>query len=244
MNNISSLKAGLYIRRLPALLVMVAMLGTAIAAYALTLPRQGDVALPDLEVLVPKHFGEWSETPSLQLQASLATQNREATNRDQPYDAVLLRNYVSRDGALIMLAVAYSGEQRQDVKIHRPEVCYPAQGFQLLQQRDFVLPVAGLSAPISGVQLLARNRQRLEAVSYWIRIGNAYPHNGWAMRAEILRAGISGQLSDGILVRVSSLIDDESQAPAAYAQQQRFLADLVPAVTPRAPGLLVAVPAG
>lgn len=234
---------GLRIRLRPALAVMTIMLLAALAAQALTPLRAAPAATPELDTVVPKHFGRWNEIASPYVQAALATPTPGTTTRDQPYDAILMRGYAADDGARIMLALAYAGEQRQDIKIHRPEVCYPAQGFDLLQQRAVTFPV-GAAAPIPGTRLLVRNRQRLEAVSYWIRTGDAFPRGAWAMRARIFRDGIAGRISDGMLVRVSSVIDDESQAAAAYAQQQNFLASLVQVTTARAPGLLVPVRMG
>jgi EpsI family protein len=232
---------GLNIPLRPAVLVFVAMLFAAIAAYVLTPQRSVQAATPDLETLVPTSFGNWKEIPSPYVQVSLATHNPEAPSRDQPYDAVLMRTYATAAGSNIMLALAYAGEQRQDIKIHRPEVCYPAQGFEVIEQQAAAFPIVGSALPVSGTRLLVRNRQRLEAVSYWIRVGEAFPRSAWAMRAQIFRAGLAGQVSDGILVRASSLIDDPSQAAAAYAEQQRFLSGLVPEVAAHAPGLMVPV---
>lgn len=234
--------AALHIPLGPAAAVLAAMLFAALAAHALTPQRAGPLATPDMAAAVPQRFADWKEIPSPYVQAALAAPNRETPTRDRPYDAILMRGYGGGDGTRIMLALAYAGEQRQDVKIHRPEVCYRAQGFELLRQRAVVLDIVGL--PIAGTQLLVRNRHRLEAVSYWIRIGDAFPRGVWAMRAQIFRDGIAGRISDGILVRASSVIDDESQAAAAYAQQQRFLSDLVPAVAAQAPGLLAPPRAG
>ena len=223
-----TLRAALRIRLRPALAVMTAMLCAAGAAHALT-PQQNLVAMPDLEAALPARFGEWRQVESPYMQVALST-----PSRDQPYDAVLMRSYEGRDGSRIMLALAYAAEQRQDVKIHRPEVCYPAQGFSIVEQHN-------VTTPVPGMQLLVRNRQRFDAVSYWIRIGDGFPRGVWAMRAKILRDGLAGRVNDGVLVRASSLISDPSQAAAAYAQQQRFLADLVKVVAARAPGLLVPV---
>mgnify|MGYP003340463721 CR=1 FL=1 len=55
------------------------------------------------------------------------------TDTEQPYDQTLMRTYANSHGEQIMLALAWGERQRQDVKVHRPEVCYPAQGFAIRQ---------------------------------------------------------------------------------------------------------------
>ncbi len=55
-------------------------------------------------------------------------------NMDRPYDDVLMRAYGNSQGDIVLLAVAYGRNQRQEVKIHRPDVCYTAQGFQLVER--------------------------------------------------------------------------------------------------------------
>ncbi len=38
-----------------------------------------------------------------------------------------LRSYVNANGDVVMLALAYGRHQRQEIKIHRPELCYTSQ---------------------------------------------------------------------------------------------------------------------
>jgi len=60
------------------------------------------------------------------------------------------------------------------------------------------------------------------------------------MRMQILRDGLNGQVADGILVRASTVTQGTADAAAAYATQDRFLAQLVAAVKPGAPALVAA----
>lgn len=99
------------------------------------LARRPDAATQiDLNALVPKEFGEWREVRSAFVQVDLTPRrDGEEAERttDSPYDQTVIRTYVRRAGATVMLALAYGSKQRQDVKIHRPELCYVAQGFQV-----------------------------------------------------------------------------------------------------------------
>jgi EpsI family protein len=74
---------------------------------------------------------------------------------------------------------------------------------------------------------LLRNQNRSEAVTYWIRIGDEYPIGGIAQRMKILRDGLKGKVVDGILVRASTVLGDETESSPAYGQHEKFLADLL-----------------
>jgi EpsI family protein len=163
---------------------------------------------------------------------------------EKPYEATLMRTYVNGAGQRVMLALAYARRQSQDIRIHRPEVCYEAQGFQILamQPADFRLG-RGADA-ITGVRILARNRDRFEAVSYWIRVGGQFPRGAFETRWNTFRQGLSGHIPDGLLVRVSSIDSSANGSEAAYQVQERFLADLVNALPPVAARLLVAESSG
>ena len=56
------------------------------------------------------------------------------TDPEAPYDDVLMRSYTNAHGEVVMLALAYGRHQRQEIKIHRPELCYTSQGYAVLQE--------------------------------------------------------------------------------------------------------------
>jgi len=191
---------------------------------------------------LPPSFGDWREVQGV-AQAELATADDGGKSIDQPYDDVLMRTYVNSAGVQMMVALATSREQRQDVKIHLPEVCYPAQGYKVLNMTPTTFAVGPGGSTVPGKHLLTEGQNRLEAVSYWVRISDSYPQGGLAMRMKIFRDGLAGKLADGILVRASMVVRNESEAAQAYATQQKFLAEMVRVVDARAPALVAAAPA-
>ena len=210
-------------------LAMIAAVAAAIALAHFMTPgvvRGRDTA--PLAPSIPTSFGDWREVQGV-AQADLSTTDEGTRSLEQPYDDVLMRTYVNRDGAQMMLALAYAKEQRQDVKLHLPEICYPAQGYKVLAIQPASLDVQPGKAPILGKHMIASGNSRTEAVSYWVRIGDAYPQGGLSMRMKILRDGLAGKVADGILVRASMTLRDESEAGAAYALEQQFLTQLVAA---------------
>jgi EpsI family protein len=125
-----------------------------------------------------------------------------------------------------MLALAYGREQRQEVKIHRPELCYVSQGFAVKGKSTEMVEI-GQGAPVPVHRLLTGNEARLEPVTYWIRIGDRLVDNAWESRAAIFMDGLQGKIPDGILVRVSTVVKAGADVPAAYAVQEAFLKDLL-----------------
>lgn len=228
-----------------SLAVFLLMLLAAAAAWMLT-PRappvpSGADPLPRLEVAVPLVIGEWQLVPSLQEQVDLAVDGDGERLISQPYDQTLLRTYQNARGEQILLAVAYTRQQSQEVKVHRPEVCYTAVGFEVLSlapTRLMNVAAAG-TPPVDGMRMVARSVHHTEAVSYWIRMGSIYSQNAVDTRLHLLAEGLQGRLRDGALVRASRVIADPAEAPATYPQVEGFLAAFAAALTPEARALLL-----
>lgn len=175
-----------------------------------------------LEAAVPKSFGEWTELPDQSTQV-VNPQTKELL--DKLYSQILTRTYVNKDGYRIMLSMAYGDDQRGGLQAHRPEVCYPAQGFTLTKTEDGALPTAFGNIEVRRLttSLGARN----EPVTYWLTVGDQVIRNQLDKRMAQIRLGLTGQIPDGLLFRVSSIDKD---AGRAFAMQQKFAADLMTAV--------------
>ena len=203
-----------------------------------------DPPAASLETLIPRSFSDWHE---IDQGPTAVDPSREREGADptinNPYDEVLLRSYANAEGAIVQLALAYGRRQRQEVKIHRPELCYTAQGFQIRRVGRAQFPVTG--APdrhIDGAHMLAEAPGRVEAVSYWIRVGKFYSDSAWAIRYHIFEEGLKGRVDDGILVRASQIVSgSQSDLAASYALQNAFLTALVASLPESARRLLVEI---
>jgi EpsI family protein len=216
----------------------LAMIATAIGVQWLQpelLPAAGRATLAQS---IPVQFGDWQEVPFTGDQIDPGKGTADEPNMDRPYDDLLMRAYGNSRGDVVLLAVAYGRNQRQEVKIHRPDVCYTAQGFQLVERSPVSLPVSG--AAIHGMRMLVKAPGRTEAVSYWIRIGEVFTENAWSIRYHIFKQGLAGKAVDGVLVRASRIEQGSGPASGArYAVQEQFLGDLVRALPPQARRLLL-----
>ena len=191
---------------------------------------------PDLTTTLPKAVGDWRAIETALVHVQLTT----GTSTDQPYDQSVMRSYTDGHANVIHIAVAWGRQQRQEVKIHRPELCYPAQGFQVLKLQDTTFPIADAAgSPITGKRMITKDRSgQIEAVSYWIRIGGVYSDSAWQTRKHIFTEGLAGRIPDGVLVRVSQRVPTASNMDEVFQRQEAFAAQLVQASEPRTRDLL------
>lgn len=200
------------------------MLGTAVAAWALTpqtlmSDQRAKVTLADL---IPTAFGDWKELP----QSGRQIVNPQQTAiLDEIYSETLSRVYVNTSGATIMLSLAYGANQSRDLQIHRPEVCYSAQGFQILGTEKTNIATSVGSVP--AMHVVAKLGQRNEPITYWVRIGEKVVRGNLEQGFARLGYGLGGVVADGILFRVSSISADNDKA---YATQKQFIDDLLNSV--------------
>jgi len=207
-------------------LITAVLVVASFAAAALT-PRT-EVALgPQLAERIPERFGDWTAEPlsvdPVVLVPGAALEP--AAAQTSSYDDVLMRTYRRGDGARVMAAFAYGRRQTQELKIHRPELCYHAQGFDVssLGARAVRLD---RDRSVESLALLTRNRARIEVVTYWIRVGERVAQGPWDIRWTIFSAGLRGRVPDGLLVRASSIAESAQGAEHELAVQHEFLADL------------------
>jgi EpsI family protein len=209
---------------LRTVLIGICMLAAAGLAYAMKPTRM--VAGADtvqLESAIPRQFGAWTE----QKQQIQIVDPRQQETIDRIYSQVLMRSYVNGEGVRVMLSIAYGDNQEDDLQVHRPEVCYPAQGAQLLSTVNASLPTQWGEIPIR--RLTTQFGPRHEPVTYWVMVGDRAIIGSLQGKLAQLRYGFRGQIPDGMLVRAST-IDPEDERAAA--QQARFLQDLLAAVPP------------
>ena len=64
---------------------------------------------------------------------------------------------------------------------------------------------------------------RYEPITYWMVMGSKVVTNGVERKLEKLRYALTGNIPDGMLVRVSSLNRDEA---VAFKRQEAFIKDL------------------
>lgn len=181
---------------------------------------------------IPETFEGWVRVPSHTIAIDLYQKADGERTTDNPYDDTFIQSYRNANGHVIELAIAYGALQRQEVKIHRPDLCYYAQGYEVesLLPQQFALPT--VSQTIAGQQMRVNSGDQQQLVSYWMRIGDLFSQSAWQTRLFLIKQGLQGKVPDGVLVRVSSIIEAGSSTDhkTLARQQQAFLSDLLNAV--------------
>jgi EpsI family protein len=213
-------RSDFYLRR-RAVLVGGLMASAAVAGEvlkpkpAITRPDQ----MPDLDKIVPQAFGSWMLDRSV---IPLEVPADVANTLNAIYDKTLSRTYVNRDGQRVMLSLAYGANQSRALQLHKPEVCYTAQGFRVSQLNPGVMHLGGTDLPV--MRLVGQLGNRVEPITYWMRIGNDVVR-GWLEQNRVrLAYGLRGQIPDGLLFRVSMISGDLT---ASYQVQDLFVSTLL-----------------
>lgn len=225
--------------RVKALLALLMMVAAFVAGEAWRpTKRLSDLqARVDLETMFPKAFGDWAVDTRQPVQ--LVSPDTQAL-LDRLYNQVLTRTYVNqRNGQRIMLSVAYGGDQSDGTRAHRPEVCYPAQGFEVLANHESRLQAAGQAIRVR--QLVARQGGRIEPISYWVTVGDRIALGPGEQKLAQLRFGIAGYVADGMLVRISNIDRD---AEKSWALHQDFFGGMTQAMAPPVLARVIGVPGG
>ena len=205
----------------------IAMLLTAWAAVAMKptvkIADQGEKV--NLEVMIPKQFGDWQIDPTI---VPIQVSEERKILLKKLYNQTLSRTYYNAQGQRVMLSIAYGGDQSDSMQVHKPEVCYQAQGFDVLKITASEMLTEYGKIPIK--RLLAVQGRRNEPITYWFTVGNSVATSGLDFKLRQLRYGLTGKIPDGLLFRVSTIDPNESQA---YAVQDAFVHDLLKVISPK-----------
>lgn len=227
------------IQRFQIILACLAVLSSAVAAEAM-IPRTLMVRTADsldLEKIIPRRFAEWTLVPDIRL----VEPPEQAAFSHWLYNQQIARGYADSDGHVVMLLIAYGSRQNDRLELHRPEVCYAAQGFRVSRPTAASLAYSEQAPPISLKRLVAQREARFEPVTYWMRIGNDVATGVVEQQLLKVNYGLRGLVPDGALIRISTTGLPER---AAFEIESKFIQDLLQSVDPATRKFLVGDPAG
>lgn len=219
----------LTMRRRLAVSVVASVLMVAAAAGAMSLKsttnQESKGITFDLHTAIPNRIGNWEFASN---EGFVIADPQARRLADQIYSQLIARTYVNANtGDRIMLSIAYGKEQRDTRQIHLPEVCYPAQGFQIVSKDKSVVKTE--LGDIDVQRLVAASHERIEPITYWITVGNRIVNGDINTKIEQLRHRRRGEIPDGVIFRVSSIARDSDQE---FQLQARFVQEFVRSVSP------------
>lgn len=177
----------------------------------------------DLKTMIPKQFADWKVDESI---VPLLVDPKQEALLNKIYNQTLSRTYVNAQGEHIMLSIAYGSDQSKSMQVHKPEVCYPAQGFEILKLVTGMFDTGFGNIPVK--RLLAVQGNRVEPIIYWITVGDTVAVNSLKWKLAQLKYGLTGEVADGLIFRVSSLGNEVT----AYPIQEDFIRILLKALSP------------
>ena len=179
----------------------------------------------NLNILIPTQFSTWHQLPELD---RIIITPKIQTKLKTLYQQNLSRTYINSKGDQIMLTIAYGHDQRDGIQVHKPEACYPAQGFQILEDATGFLSLTNEGKKIPVKRLVAIQGARTEPITYWITMGDTVALSTLNAKITQLKYGLTGEIPDGLLFRVSSI--DQNSAHA-FQLQSDFVNDLFNTLT-------------
>jgi EpsI family protein len=185
----------------------------------------------DLEQIVPKQFGNWKlDETIVPIQVNPEVQEK----LNKIYSQTLARTYVNDKGVRVMLSIAYGSDQSDGMQLHRPEACYPAQGFEIVDKTRGVIEVEKRQVPYK--RLLTRQGERVEPLTYWVVIGDEATRGDSDRKFARILLGLTGKIADGVLVRVSSI---NKNVADAYETQEAFIKSLASSLDERSQNIIL-----
>lgn len=182
--------------------------GTALSYFNTPRALASPISEARFQDLIPAKVGGWASRKSAELVVPA-----EDEGQDKLYENLETRIYEGYGLPAMMLLIAYSSVQRNDVQVHRPEVCYPAAGFPILWTKPASIDAG--NRKLLGRELLADRGGLNERIIYWVRVGDEFPI-GWAeQRLTMALSNARGVTPDGVLFRVSTIEDDTERAASA-----------------------------
>lgn len=205
--------------------VGLAMLAAVGLAAALTpnqkMADQGPAV--DLEAIIPSQFGDWRQEQAID---SLVLSPQVQSLMGKIYNQILTRNYINEKGRRIMLSITYGGTQNTEMQVHRPEMCYPAQGFMLGAVTKDVIDIDGNKLPV--MKLVASQGLRVEPIMYWVMIGESAVRGGLDQSLARVKYGLTRTIPYGILIRVSTISPNEAES---YEMEEAFIRTMLSAMS-------------
>jgi EpsI family protein len=178
------------------------------------------------EAILPTEFGDWKEEKSMA--AAVVNPSVESALK-AIYTETVSRTYINGDGYRIMLSVAYGANQSDGLQVHYPEICYPAQGFEVTSNHSGTLATAGGVIPVKRLET-DLSGERYEPVTYWTTVGDIVAMGNINRKMAEMRYRLAGEIPDGLLFRVSSV---DTDAPRAFVQHAAFVNAMLQAIPAR-----------
>lgn len=174
-----------------------------------------------LEKTIPSKLGEWEQIKSVD---NIIQSPEEKGYISKIYSQVINRKYTNNKNDIVMLSVAYSPDQTDNSgrQSHKPEICYPAQGFKISDTNNTIINTG--NGKIIGRHLIAQQGNRSETIVYWTMIGQYSVISQKDVKIAQIKYGFDRIIPDGLIFRVS-VIDSDNEVALKKIEDFLFYLD-------------------
>ena len=193
-------------------LVVIAILFVACLFVIKIEQAKGKVSSTDYLSQIPLNVGQW--------------QGQDIGVSNDVYEIletkdVIIRQYFDKDGDSVVLAVVYSGKNRDS--FHPPEYCYLGDGVQLLDKGKEDIFLTDSSYIRSNKLVMQASGDTIKAW-YWYSSRDRFFDNYYFQQVYFLLDALLGKTVKGALIRVS--VQGDSQAMEGKAKS--FIKEVIP----------------
>lgn len=188
--------------------VFALMLITSISGYVL---KPTDLLVNhnhkvELANAIPNAFGDWQLIKDTR-QTIIEPEQEALINK--LYSQTYSQTFVNKSsGERVMLSLAYGETQTDGKEVHKPDICYPAQGFSISDINKTDLPIEDGKQKIHANQLVARMNNRVEPIIYWTTLGTHTYNTRLQKKSIEFKYALKNMIPDGMLFRVSIIDSD------------------------------------
>lgn len=215
-------------KQISALVVMVLLLSSQFLVAEWVIPQKEwyrYIGEPDYEALMPDQFGDWVRLNDDYTRVTVSPEIEQKVN--ELYTSTVTRIYQNdKTQNVIMVSLAYGSDQMFPNQVHRPDACYPSQGFKITDKSSGELAYESSQLPVS--KLVAKRQFRTENVMYWIRLGNGVVNSTMDLHYNRIYLAAHGYRADGLLFRVSEISNDTT---TSFDIQSNFVDDFLDALS-------------
>ena len=172
--------------------------------------------LPNYVETLPYILGDWEGRDVPIDDHAFTILNRDA-------DAWIVREY-TKGTARVILSLVTTVDQRKLFRVHIPDICLPAQGWEVKERVAQPLHL-NQSQPIMATSLLAEKDRRTSQVVYWFTSNNRVIESKILHRLLMVWDGVVGQRTPGTLIELTSPLMGQNRK--AVLQTQEEFAQLV-----------------
>jgi len=145
-------------------------------------------------------------------------------------DDYLNTTYFSPEGAVpVQIFSVFYNDQTRGSAIHSPEICLPANGWEVAEFGTVELDMADTGyGRFSAIRAVVSKGTETQLVYYWFEQRGQRMVNDFAVKIGVLADGLRRGRDDGALVRFVTPISDEGGIPAAEARLRTFMRQSLP----------------